>query len=173
MTRQRSKTRVNISNENALVLEALGEPAGLASVFKNQAKALVFAASVGYHFNQYEQAASQTTKAIHFEQIDGATDLGGDLDAVFALARARDIAVLAPQGSDDDAAERPAQEDSGSWRGTSMEGCRTFVNRTSIQTGRSRPCSRSFARWTRKPRVSSAVLDAHHPVAPQRDTASI
>ncbi len=112
MTSQRSKTRVNISNENASVLESLGEPAGLASVFENQAKALVFAASVGYHFNQYESVASQTTKAIHFEQIDRATDLGGDIDAVFALARAGDIAVLAPHGSDDGTAEVPAPEDS-------------------------------------------------------------
>lgn len=112
MTSQRSKTRVNISNENAPVLESLGEPAGLASVFENQAKALAFAASVGYHFNQYEPAASQTTKAIHFEQIDRATDLGGDLDAIFALARAGDIAVLAPQGKDDDTTEVPAPEDS-------------------------------------------------------------
>lgn len=112
MTSQRSKTRVNISNENAPVLESLGEPAGIASVFENQAKALAFAASVGYHFNQYEPAASQTTKAIHFEQIDRATDLGGDLDAIFALARAGDIAVLAPQGKDDDTAEVPAPEDS-------------------------------------------------------------
>lgn len=112
MTSHRSKTRVNISNENAPVLEALGEPAGPASVFQNQAKALVFAASVGYHFEQYEPAANQTSKAIHFEQIDRATDLGGDLDAVFALARAEDISVLSPQDSaGDTASDAPAAAD--------------------------------------------------------------
>ena len=113
MTSQRSKTRVNISNENAPVLESLGELAGPASVFQNQAKALVFAASVGYHFNQYEPAASQTKKAIHFEQIDRATDLGGDLDAVFALARVRDISVLAQRdGESEPGSEESVAEDS-------------------------------------------------------------
>lgn len=99
MTSQRSKTRVNISNVNAPVIEALGEPAGLVSVFQNQAKALVFAAAVGYHFDQYEPAQSQTKKTIHFEQIDRSTDLGGDLVAVFALARAQSIGVLASRDS--------------------------------------------------------------------------
>lgn len=112
MTDQRSKTRVNISHENASVLESLGELAGPASVFQNQAKALVFAAAVGYHFNQYEPTANQTNKAIHFEQIDRATDLGGDLTAVFALARAGDIGVLASHASEGDAAlDAAATED--------------------------------------------------------------
>lgn len=112
MTDRRSKTRVNISSDNASVLESLGELSGPASVFQIQAKALVFAASVGYHFGQYEPAASQTGKAIHFEQIDGATDLGRDVDAVFALARAGDIDVLARHDSEGDAvSDTPAAED--------------------------------------------------------------
>ena len=103
MTGQRSKTRVNISHENAPVLVALGELTGPAAVFETQAKALVFAASVGYHFNQYEPVSSQAKKAIHFEQIDRATDLGGDLDAVFALARSGAISVLAQRHIEGDA----------------------------------------------------------------------
>ncbi len=112
MTSQRSKTRVNIGDLNAPVIEALGEPAGPASVFQYQAKALVFAAAVGYHFNQYEPAHGQTKKAIHFEQIERATDLGGDLVAVFALARAQSIGVLAPRDSPGDSgAGSDAHED--------------------------------------------------------------
>ena len=101
MTRQRSRDRVRISNENAPVLEALGDSTSLVSVFNSQAEAVAFAATVGYHFDKFEPVEGQTSKAILFQQIDNATDLGGDLDAVFALAHTGDISVLIPPESAD------------------------------------------------------------------------
>jgi dnd system-associated protein 4 len=102
MSVSRSKDRVRISEENTSVLESLGENTDAAGVFRNQAKAVAFAASVGYHFNKFEPVSGQTSKAILFQQIDQATDLGGDLVAVFALAHTGDISVLAPKDLDDD-----------------------------------------------------------------------
>ncbi len=96
MTRQRSRDRVRISNENAPVLEALGDSTSLVPVFNSQAEAVAFAATVGYHFHKFEPVEGQTSKAILFQQIDNATDLGSYLDAVFALAHAGDISVLIP-----------------------------------------------------------------------------
>jgi len=98
----RSKDRVRISDENTSVLESLGENTDAAGVFRNQAKAVAFAATVGYHFHKFEPVSGQTSKAILFQQIDQATDLGGDLLAVFALAHTGDIAVLAPKDFEDD-----------------------------------------------------------------------
>lgn len=98
----RSKDRVRISDENTSVLESLGENTDAAGVFRNQAKAVAFAASVGYHFNKFEPVSGQTSKAILFQQIDQATDLGGDLVAVLALAHIGDISVLAPRDLEDD-----------------------------------------------------------------------
>ncbi len=97
----RSKDRVRISDENTSVLESLGENTDAAGVFRNQAKAVAFAASVGYHFNKFEPVSGQTSKAILFQQIDQATDLGGDLVAVFALAHVGDISVLSPKELED------------------------------------------------------------------------
>ena len=96
MSSPRSRDRVRISDENARVLESLGERTDIAAVFHDQAKAVAFAATVGYHFNSFEPVSGQTTKAILFQQIDRATDLGADLDSVFALARTGDMSVLAP-----------------------------------------------------------------------------
>ena len=101
MTKQRSRDRVRISNENAQVLEALGDSTALVSVFKSQAEAVAFAATVGHRFDKFEPVAGQTSKAILFQQIDSATDLGSYLDAVFALAHTGDISVLlSPEGED-------------------------------------------------------------------------
>ncbi len=97
MTRQRSRDRVRISNENARVLESLGDSSTLVPVFNSQAEAVAFAATVGHHFHKFEPITGQTSKAILFQQIDNATDLGSYLDAVFALSHAGDIAVLVPQ----------------------------------------------------------------------------
>ena len=109
MSAIRSRDRVRISDANAPVVESLGEKTDAARVFQNQAKAVAFAASVGYHFNKFSPVTGQTSKAILFQQIDQATDLGADLVAVFALAHTRDIAVLAPRSSEDepDAAADP------------------------------------------------------------------
>ena len=96
MTKQRSRDRVRISNENAPVLEALGDSTSLVSVFNRQAEAVAFAATVGYHFDKFEPVEGQTLKAILFQQIDDATDLGSYLDAVFALAHTGDISILMP-----------------------------------------------------------------------------
>ena len=101
MNAPRSKDRVRISDENARVLESLGENTDAAGVFQNQAKAVAFAASVGYHFKKFERITGHASKAILFQQIDQATDLGGDLVAVFALAHGSDISVLAPLDNDD------------------------------------------------------------------------
>lgn len=101
MNRQRSRGRVRIADENAPVLEALGDHTTHAPVFSTQAEAVVFAATIGYHFGKFEPVAAQATKAILFDQIDHATDLGGDIDAVFALAKSEDISVLAPQEAGD------------------------------------------------------------------------
>ena len=105
----RSRDRVRISDANAPVVESLGEKTDAARVFQNQAKAVAFAASVGYRFNKFSPITGQTSKAILFQQIDQATDLGADLVAVFALAHTGDIAVLAPRSSEDepDAAADP------------------------------------------------------------------
>ena len=97
MTRQRSRDRVRISEENAPVLEALGDSPTLVRVFNSQAEAVAFAATVGYHFDKFEPVEGQTSKAILFQQIDNATDLGSYLDAVFALAHTENISVLIPQ----------------------------------------------------------------------------
>lgn len=101
MTSHRSRDRVRISKENATVLAALGDSATLVPVFNSQAEAVAFAATVGHHFHKFELIAGQTSKAILFQQIDNATDLGSYLDAVFALARAGDISVLTPQEGED------------------------------------------------------------------------
>ncbi|MXW59371.1 MAG: hypothetical protein F4124_12860 [Acidimicrobiia bacterium] len=97
MNRQRSRDRVRISDENAPVLEALGDNTTLVPVFNSQAEAVAFAATLGYHFDKFEPVEGQKLKAILFQQIDNATELGSYLDAVFALARAEDIDVLGPQ----------------------------------------------------------------------------
>lgn len=101
MTSQRSRDRVRISNENAPVLEALGDNTTLAPVFNSQAEAVAFAATVGHHFHEFEPVVGQTSKAILFQQIDNATDLGSYLDAVFALAHTGDISVLIPPEGED------------------------------------------------------------------------
>ena len=101
MNRQRSRDRVRISDENAPVLEALGDSTTLVPVFNSQAEAVAFAATVGHHFHKFKPVAGQTSKAILFQQIDNATDLGSYLDAVFALAHAKNISVLMPQESED------------------------------------------------------------------------
>jgi dnd system-associated protein 4 len=97
-----SRDRVRISDANTPVVESLGEKTDAARVFQNQAKAVAFAASVGYHFNRYEPVTGQTSKAIHFEQINRATDLGVDLVAVFALAHTKSIDVLAARNDEDE-----------------------------------------------------------------------
>ena len=101
MTAPRSRDRVRISDKNTPVIESLGEKTDAARVFQNQAKAVAFAASVGYHFNRFEPVTGQTAKAILFQQIDQATDLGADLVAVFALAHTKDISILGPRDTDD------------------------------------------------------------------------
>ena len=101
MTRQRSRDRVRIAKENAPVLEALGDSATLVPVFNSQAEAVAFAATVGHHFHKFEPIAGQTSKAILFQQVDNATDLGSYLDAVFALAHTGDISVLMPPEGED------------------------------------------------------------------------
>ncbi|MCY3635518.1 MAG: hypothetical protein OXH23_07920 [bacterium] len=101
MSSDRSRDRVRISASNAPVLEALGDNTTLAPVFNSQAEAVAFAATVGYHFDRFEPIADQTSKAILFQQIDNATDLGGHLDAVFAVAHTNDISVLIPQESEE------------------------------------------------------------------------
>ena len=109
MSETRSRDRVRISAENTPVLESLGERTDAAAVFQNQAKAVVFAATIGYHFKKFEPVLSQTTKEILFQQIDRASDLGAHIDAVFALAHTGDMDVLAsedtsPSATDHDAA---------------------------------------------------------------------
>ena len=101
MTSERSRDRVRISNENAPVLESLGDNTTLAPVFNSQAEAVAFAATVGHHFREFEPVVGQTSKAILFQQIDNATDLGSHLDAVFALAHTGDISILIPPEGED------------------------------------------------------------------------
>ena len=101
MTSQRLRDRIRISNENAPVLEALGDNTTLAPVFNSQAEAVAFAATVGHHFREFEPVVGQTSKAILFQQIDNATDLGSYLDAIFALAHTGDISVLMPPEGED------------------------------------------------------------------------
>ena len=101
MNDQRSRDRVRIAKENTSVLEALGDSNTLVPVFNSQAEAVAFAATVGHHFSKFEPVEGQTSKAILFQQINNATDLGSYLDAVFALAHTDDISVLVPQEGED------------------------------------------------------------------------
>lgn len=91
-----SRDRIRISKDNASVIASLGERTDAARVFQNLAKAAAFAASVGYHFNKFEPVTGPTERAVLFPQLDQSTDLGADLVAVLALARAEDISILEP-----------------------------------------------------------------------------
>jgi len=78
------------------VLENLGDSTAPTRAFDSQAEAVVFAATIGHCFSKFEPIEGQTSKAILFQQIDNATDLGTYLDAVFALAHTGDISILMP-----------------------------------------------------------------------------
>lgn len=106
MNQQRSRDRVRISNHNIPILEALGDSSKNPAVFRIQARAIAFAATVGYHFNQFEPFQGQLSKAILFQQIDTATELGSYLDSVFALAHTENISVL----MDNKAGEDPDED---------------------------------------------------------------
>lgn len=101
MSISRSRDRVRIAEANTQVVESLGRETDAARVFQNQAEALVFAASIGYHFGKFSPVTDQTSKAILFQQIDHATDLGVDLVAIFAVAHTGDTAVFDAHHGDD------------------------------------------------------------------------
>lgn len=102
MIRVRSRDRVRIADGNVSILEALGDSARATPVFNSQAIAVAFAAAIGFHFNKFEPFAGQSSKAILFQQIDSATDLGGYLDAIFAIAHAKNISILMNSSCDEE-----------------------------------------------------------------------
>lgn len=102
MSMFRSRDRVRIAEANVKIIESLGERTDAARVFQNQAEAVAFAASVGYHFNKFAPVTDQSSKAILFQQIDHATDLGADLVEIFAIAHSADMELLDADDSDEE-----------------------------------------------------------------------